>query len=207
MTMPFIPAANCARVDLVYSIGGVTCMNVFHVRKGSPFSLADLQALRGVVDTWDNATWKTARATACTLVRIKTKALDAEDSPFEDYFLPTPRAGTRASGALSNNVTFCIKLASNQIGRSARGRWYCVGLSSDSVASPTTMNTTVANAFVGYLQTLKTNLAAAGYTMTIVSYRHDKAWRAAAATYDVANIVAVDYNIDSMRRRLAGRGI
>lgn len=207
MSRPFIPAPNMASVELIYSVGGVTCENVFHVRKAAPFSLSDLQALRGVVDTWDNATWKGARSNACTLNRIKTKALDAPDSPFEDYFLAAPRAGTRASGTLSNNVSWCIKLASNSSGRSARGRWYMVGLSGDSVSSPTGMNTIVANAFIGYLVTLKSNLAAAGYTMCITSYRTDKAWRAEAVYYDVANIVAVDYNIDSMRRRLAGRGI
>jgi hypothetical protein len=205
---PFIPAPNCAQVALYYSSNGVTCVNVFNVSKGSTYSAADLVALRGVVDSWDNVTWKGSRATACSLFRIKCKALDTNSSPVDDYYLVTPRAGTIASGLMSGNVTLAFKLATARAGRSYRGRWYLVGITAANLGvTANQYNVASANAIVGWLNLLRTNLLAAGHTLGVLSYATDKAWRATAHFEPATNFVIVDYNIDSQRRRLTGRGI
>src|SRR5690349_4687518 len=127
VSRPFIPAPNCASVELIFLLNGEVVENTFHVRKGSPYSASDLSALRAIFDTWHSAHYKTAQGPAASLYRIRSKALDAVGSPIEDYFLPTPRAGTESGTNLPNNVTMAFKLSTGLAGRSYRGRIYVVG--------------------------------------------------------------------------------
>lgn len=204
---PFIPAPNCASVELIYSHATEISENVFHVQKGSPYSLSDLQALRATVDAWDNATGKQGRVGAATLNRIRTKALDTNSSPMEDYSLPTPRAGSIGSGvALPLNVAFCCKLATGLAGRSYRGRWYWGHLSSASMDDVGFMSAASVSAYVGFLTTLISDLADDGHTMVVVSYFNNGSWRTTAAATEILSVVAVDRALDSQRRRLPGRG-
>lgn len=208
MSHGFIPVANTASVELIYTVNGIVAENVLHVQKGSPYSLADLQAVRGIFDTWDNNTWRVDRANSATLNRIRSKALDSTGSPMEDYFLPTPRAGTFNSATLPSNVTWAIKLSTGLTGRSYRGRLYVVGLTAGHQAGTgNTVNTTWAARMVASLNTLLSTLASAGHTLGVVSYRANGAWRTSGVFTAGVSWVAVDYNFDSQRRRLTGRGI
>jgi hypothetical protein len=205
---PFIPAPNCASVELFYSFNAIIAENVFHVSKGSPFSGSDLVALRGVVNAWDSVTWAGSRSANVTIFRIRSKALDTNSSPVDDYYLPTPRAGTIGSATVPGNVTYAIKLATGLAGRSYRGRWYMVGLAGASLSTnPNQITPASSAALVTWLNTLMTNLASAGYTLGVLSYATGGAWRTTAHFQAATGFVAVDYNLDSQRRRLTGRGI
>jgi hypothetical protein len=206
MSRPFIPAPNTASVELIYTNAGEVNENVFHVYKGSPFSLSDLQALRGVVDTWDSTTGKTLRVNAATLIRIRTKALDTATSPTEDYFLPTPRAGTQSAPGQALNVAVCIKLGTGLTGRSNRGRWYFGNLWSGILSDAGHVALATVTGFVTGLTTLKSNLLTGGYTLCVTSFYNNHAWRTTAVNNAVTTIVGVDNSVDSMRKRLPGRG-
>lgn len=199
---PFIPNVNAASVELIYQYGSVVCENVIHIKKGSPYTLAELQAVRTVVINWWNATYKANIHTNVSLVRVRTKALDTNTSPMEDYTLPAASPGSVGGTGTTNAVSFCVKLASGLSGRSNRGRWYVAGLPNSATASTTQVSAAYAAAIVAALGTLKANLLANGDTLVISSYRHNKAWRAAANNEDVISIVAVDLTIDTQRRRL-----
>ena len=206
MSHPFIPAPNTASVEFIYQNASEYNENVIHVQKGSPFTFAQLQALRGVCDAWDNATGFNYRHVTAQLVRIRTKALDSNTSPIEDYFLPVPRGGAVGGNAVPLNVAFCVKLATGLQGRSYRGRWYLGNLGTPQITDAGhILPLTVAN-FPPALDLLRTNLAAAGYTQVITSYRNNGSWRTTAVNTPVTAAVAVDNAIDSQRRRLPGRG-
>lgn len=208
MAHAFIPVPDCARVELIYQVNGITAENVFNVHKASPYSLADLQALRGLVNTWDGATWQGFRGTGCTLQRIRTKALDTASSPTEDFFLPTPRPGTLSFTLLPANVTYAIKLTTGSAGRSFRGRLYMVGLTTAQLATVSNqVLTSTSNGAVAALNTLLSNLAAGGHTLGVISYRTGGAYRSTGVFTAAIGWTAVDLNLDSMRRRLTGRGI
>src|SRR5574338_875783 len=102
MPRPFIPVPNTASVELLYQIPSAIGENIFHVRKATPYSAADLVALRNLVNTWDSASWASRRSNSVTLFRIISKALDSLGAPFDDYALPTPRAGGTISGPAPN---------------------------------------------------------------------------------------------------------
>jgi hypothetical protein len=194
-------------VELIFSWNGEICENVFHVSKGSPFSAGDLVALRTVVNTWEAAQYTLFRSPAALLTRIRTKAMDTASSPMEDFALPVPRAGTQIGTALPNNVTYCLKLSTGLAGRSYRGRWYLVALTSTYYGADTNhISAAVSTNLVAMLTALKTALTAGGYTLGVVSFRADHAWRSTGVFTPATGFVAVDLALDSMRRRLAGRG-
>lgn len=193
---------------MVYSNNGVVAENVFHVRKGSPYSAADLVALRNLFNTWHQTSWSTYHTAYATLFRIRSKALDTASSPLDDYYLPIPRPGTNSVSGVPGNVTFCIKLSTGLAGRSYRGRLYWIGMGINQFgASLNQINPATATALVTSLNNFVATLAAAGHTLGVASYRADKAWRAVGVFTPALNWVAVNYDLDSMRRRLTGRGI
>lgn len=206
MSRPFIPVPNCASCELIYSHAGEVNENVFHVQKGSPFSLSDLQDLRDSANSWDSATGSTGRISSASLTRIRTKALDTNSSPMEDYSLPTPRPGTLTGVALPLNVAFCVKLATGLAGRSFRGRWYFGNLTHLSLADAGHLSLASANAYAGFMTTLISDLAGDGFTMVVVSYMADGVFRDEGLPTEITTAVAVDTSIDSQRRRLPGRG-
>lgn len=207
MSRPFIPAPNTASVEMIYTWAGVTCENIFHVYKGSPYSLADLQAVRALVWTWYTTSLRSLVTAGAALVRIRTKALDSDTGPLEDWAVTSGGQGTNTTGPNApNNATYCIKLSTGLSGRSARGRWYFVGLNMGNLSSSVDVSTGLRDALVNALNTLRTNLAGGGHTMCVTSYRHLNAWRTTAVNYDIVTAVGVDLHIDSQRRRLAGRG-
>lgn len=206
MAHGFIPVPHAARIELIYGYNGVTCENVLNVQKGSDYTLAQLQALRGTVDTWHSATGKQINSTGCILNRIRTKALHDAAAPTEDYTLPTPRAGTQAGTQMPANVTWCVKLATGLSGRNNRGRYYCIGLTSGFLGlTANQIGAAAAANIVTWLNALQTALAGAGHTLGVVSYYH-LGWRTTGQFTASTGFVAVDLNLDSMRRRLTGRG-
>jgi hypothetical protein len=208
MPRPFIPAPNCASIELIYAIPQAVAENIIHVQKGSPYSAGDLAALRTLIDNWDNTSWKTTRHAAASLSRIRTKALDSVGSAIEDYALPVPRVGTSGAASLPNNVTACIKLATGKTGRSFRGRLYVVGVGvSNLITGSQSLTGTYAAAVLNSLTTLKTNLLAAGHTLGVLSYRANGAWRSTALFTPATGWVWADVICDSRRNRLPGRGI
>jgi hypothetical protein len=207
MCAAFIPAPNTASVELIFTLNGQTCENVLHVQKSAPYDLAALQALRTLVQSWDNTSFRTIRGAGAVLVRIRTKALDTDSSPMEDYTLPSGQNGSfPGGGAQTNNVTFAVKLATGFSGRSARGRIYIVGVPAGAIAGVDVTSTWAAQV-VASVGTLISNLAAAsGQQLVVCSKFHNGTARPVAVNYVVTGAVAVDLHLDSMRRRLAGRG-
>jgi hypothetical protein len=207
MTRPFIPVPNVASFEMIYNVNGIIAENIIHIRRADPYTLADLQDMREVINDWDSDSWKNLRATSVYLTRIRGKALDTEASPVEDYPLPTARPGTSDSRVVSQNVTFCVKLSTGLTGRSQRGRLYVIGMMESALAANTNQVTSVyAGLVVTYLNDLLDRIADADGTLGVVSYRHDGEWRAEGQFTPAVNWVAVDLNVDSQRRRLTGRG-
>lgn len=202
MSRPFIPVVNTASVELIYSMLTETVENVFYVGKSSPYSLADLQAVRAIFDTWHQNYWSQGLSVGVALQRIRSKALDSLGSPFEDYSLATARSGAVGGSIHAGNVTFSIKKGTGLTGRSFRGRLYVTGIPNTLLTDANhVLSGTITN-WLSYLNTLKSTLLSAGHTMYIVSYRSNKDWRSSGLRTAITTFVAVDNALDSMRRRL-----
>lgn len=113
--------------------------------------------------------------------------------------------GTYPSEGAPGNVTIAIKRLSGLTGRSSRGRIYWQALPMGVLVN----NTVSAAAVLRYIDAIEAVDAAAvalGWTPVIVSRQQAGVVLTTGITYPIVTWQVDDVNIDSQRRRLAGRG-
>lgn len=204
-THPFIPVPDTARVRMVYLSNGSVVMNVFYWKGDAPLIAADLSGLVDEVHTAWVANIKPRIINTTTLQYIEATALDTEPGP--QVTATYNEAGGNTGTAAPNNVTLAIKFASGLTGRSSHGRMYWIGFSTSQISGDT-VNPTTAAAMVTAVSTFFDAVeTAVGLTHQIVSYCHAGAWRTTGVTTPVLSYLVTDDNLDSQRRRLAGRGM
>lgn len=210
MSRPFIPAPKTASYELFYQFGSYFMENIFHVQSDIDFTDAMLIEGATKICLWDTAYFRGFRINGCNLVNIRAKALHAPDAPIRDFLDGGNHLGSLGGAPLPANATYVTSLRTGLAGRSARGRWYWVGLSTSHTTGAYQVSAGTATTYQTYLWTLYGELGWGGLThpqdWVICSYRHDKAWRAEAVNYHVISMINTDLNLDSQRRRLAGRG-
>jgi len=132
---------------------------------------------------------------------VTVRGLDADpDISVEDT--TGAGAGTASGDILPTNVTLCFTLRTAFGGRSFRGRFYALPTGTGNLSGVDVFSTTYTAGIVTLLEDIKTDAAAAGWTMVIASRYHDKVKRAVAVTTAVTSIEARNRIVDSMRGRL-----
>jgi hypothetical protein len=108
---------------------------------------------------------------------------------------------------LPSNVTLAISFRTGFRGRSFRGRAYAVGLTEGQVTGDS-VSDAVATAYrehwEAFIASVQTDFP--GASLAIVSRCQDGAWLTTATVTPVETVL-VDPTVDSMRKRLKGRGI
>lgn len=164
-----IPIPNGVMVELIYLIGTNRVENVYHVTRGTPATLAELQALWGTFRTWEDGTAKASRGGQASLIHIVCTALDSANAPIYEAAVIPPIVGSIVSTAMPDVVSVAIKHTSGQQGRSQRGRTYWIGLTQASIAGGGFILQAAATAFQGVYNTLRTQLAIAGWQFCVAS--------------------------------------
>lgn len=213
MSQPFVPAPNTVQVEMVYKTNGGVAENVYHVKYAG--TLTDEHAFATALSTafaaWETAHGAVARSVQVSLTNIRVRDISAASSWVFEY--PQAIPGTDAQAACPDNVTVAIKWQTARGGRSYRGRSYHIGLPLDSILGDK-LGTAAAANFPTVYQALITGVSGASYTGTgatsanlaVVSKRQNKAWLSSAVVTPILTATLADTNLDSMRRRLAGRG-
>jgi len=203
--MAFVPAPNIVMVEIVALKDGQIIENRFHVDVLHVPTDADLGAIQPVVTAWISASYAPLLPAEVTITGLKLTSLHVQNGPFRTVSLSV--AGTQTGGAMPNEVTLCVSLRSAVRGRSARGRWYLLGVPKSAMATENRVSTTYRNAAVGALQTLITALGAISAPMMVVSYRNNNAPRVGGPVYFLILFsVTTDDVVDSQRRRRPGIG-
>lgn len=156
-------------VEMIYTMAGQRMQNVYHVTKGVPASSADLVALWTIFKDWENLSAKGTRASACVLVLITLTALDSAGAPFYEAGVVPNIAGAGAGMPMPSVASVTIKHTTGLAGRSFRGRSYWIGLLAAWQANADTIQQGIANTLAGYYNTLRTNLATAGWQFSVAS--------------------------------------
>jgi hypothetical protein len=128
-------------------------------------------------------------------------SLDTSDAPSVERFLAAPVDGSLTSNSLPNNVSLAIKFSTEQRGRARRGRMYFAGLT-DAQVEGNTVTVTAAGAITSAVRDMIQHLKSVTSTRHVVISRTTQP----ATITEVTDIGTADRNIDSQRRRLAGRG-
>lgn len=203
MPRPFIPVSHAASFDFVYLAGSYYMVNRLHLVKSTDYSLADLQSAREVLVNWATSYWSQCFSRSVSIIRVRSKALDKQNAPFEDYTVNPPIAGGIDGVLMPLSVSFSIRMSSGLQGRSTRGRLYVPGIVINDV-SGNNLTLSRADGIVSQLELLRELLIGdpKNGKLNIVSYRHNKAWRTTGQPYEVTSISYFDLRLDSQRRRL-----
>lgn len=205
-THGFIPAENTASLELIMTLSGQRVENALHVQYPGSITESYVRLLaEGAIAAW-LVELAPQMSEDVQLVLVRTKDLSSEDSFGFEVAPSTIYTGLLNQASLPGNVTVSTKFASGRTGRSYRGRAYWVGLSelqvtgnelADGVAEA------ISDAWESFFDAI---LATDGSPIhVVVSYCHDGSWRTTAQVTPVTNYTT-DGNVDSMRRRLNGRG-
>lgn len=203
----FIPAPNTARVRLIFDVPDGKAMNVLHFVKATPFDKDDLAALLTTIETAWDAQMSPLQSDQVELTQEVATDINSEDSFEVDRAPLISLVGGNPSPILPGNVTVATKFATGLAGRSNRGRSYHIGLCENQVvgnALVAGVADSIRDAWIDFAGAVHDSDLAAD--LAIVSYCNEGAWRTTAVVRPVSEFTT-ENNTDSMRSRLAGRGM
>jgi hypothetical protein len=206
-THGFIPAENTAKLAMYFDTSGGKSMNITHWRREHEWDPALLALLIADVATYWEANFSPLQASSIECTRMVATDLSHEAGYEVDMAPPTDLSGGNVSPAMPGNVTITTKFGTGLAGRSQRGRSYFVGLCENQCAGDfaqaglTDQITDAWTDLVGGVHDGDTEAK-----LAIVSYCSEGVWRTNAQVTDV-NSFTTEGTLDSMRSRLAGRGI
>jgi hypothetical protein len=203
--MAFIPLTGGYRWSAVYDFAGEACQNSLWFL-GPLGSVESVAALNGaMLDNWAAHVMPLLNP----LVRLDSTVAvswDTDVSPFDVLVPPDPVVGGQIGPCEANNVAFCLSLRTSLRGRSFRGRIYLPGISTNILADTNHVSVEFAGTAQEQVYEAFVSLAPEGFTPVVASFHFGGAPRAAGVGTPVINVIATDTVLDSMRRRLPGRG-
>lgn len=206
--MGFIPVPDVANVFIEFLLPD-------GVRAGNSIWVQDLQAgiggvrvtqLATLVEGWVKTQYQIQQSNQVSFVRLNVRDMTIENGSVLDKAINPATAGSQASPALPASVSYAVSFRTGVAGRSFRGRAYYVGLSEIAV-SGNYVNAPNAQAIVNQWENLRSVvLAPNDFNLVVVSRRANGAPRVTGVATTVTSIFAVDFRVDTQRRRLPGEG-
>lgn len=204
--MAHVLIPNTVKACFRMSRKGQTVCNVIHIDVGGTPNNSILQAVGSVLSTWAEDHLMPNTGSDTTLEVIELRDCTQHNGPGMDYTGGLPIVGSAPGSPLPNNSTVAIKKLSAQSGRSFRGRWFFNGFTDAQVDTSTDeVLTTFRDNLLTVFNELLTDVATAGFTAVIAS-------TISGGDPRVTGIVTpwvdsfVNLTLDSMRKRLPGRG-
>lgn len=203
--MPFVPAPNIVMCEILAQKDGQLIENRIMVNVFQEPVAANLTTLQNVLTSWCNLTYRTLLPADVTITGLKLTSLHEENA----VQLQTALAlvGTVALPAAPNETTYCLSLRTGVSGRSARGRFYWLGLALANIGTTNRVGALFRTNATAGLQALVTQIAAEGFAWVIVSFISGGVPRPGGPVYfPVLTVTTTDDIVDSQRRRRPGIG-
>lgn len=208
MATSFVPAPLIVEIQVLQRLFGQEVENTFYYDvEGEPTEAELTDLANKAIVQWINhmLNWQSGDL---TLVGAIATDLTTATSPSVQVST-TATPGLNDTPSMPGNVCLSVKRTTAARGRGARGRVYIAGIPPNAVVADG-VDTSYGDAVVGALNTIMANMAEAdtapagadsvlhrisgGVPLSEAVVRH-------TLSYGLA-----DYNLDSQRRRLAGRG-
>lgn len=201
--MAFVPVPATIKCSLFYTMQGIQAMNRIHVGVGSSLPTeADCATVAAAVANWWLSNCQALVPTTTSLRAVEAISIAEQNGPQATFSAGLPAAGTVISPALPNNVTVAVSLRTGLTGRSARGRWFWVGLSEGQVvenevsAGPLASIVAAMDALIGVIDGLAAD-------PLIISYVANGVPRPGGPVkFIITDALVVDSIVDSQRGRL-----
>jgi len=201
--MPFVAVPAAVKVSWFYTYNGQPCMNRLYVNRGESLpTAATCAAIAQQAADWWVGNARVLVPATCELRLTEAVSVAEQNGPSATFSSGLPSVGTHASPALPGNVTICVSLRTGLTGRSARGRWYWVGLAEDQVAG-NVLDAGVAVSITGAIDNLLTAMGDISSAPLIVSFQNNGVPRPGGPVkFFITDALMVDTTIDSQRGRL-----
>jgi hypothetical protein len=184
---------------------GQEIVNTFYATMAG-YALADLETLAAALDTWVHETWAPLMPLNWAYQNVTVRGLNAAVDVEAVGDTNTGDVGNMGV-CTANNIAIAIKRSSGFTGRAARGRIYVpIGIS--GIATGTNnVSVGLAGYLVDALDAMDDIISANGFLPVIVHRVSAGVPLATAVVYTLVEWVVVNNVLDSMRRRLPGRGV
>lgn len=203
--MAFQAAPDCAEAVIQGELFGEACYNTLNFKSAAPYTQADVDALAVAVTTaWLAGAFQACLSPGYTFVGTQVRGLTSVND-LESFSSGANTAGSATGSALPNNAAWTIKFTTGLTGRSARGRNYISGWTTQFVTT-NTLDLAAANDFIATYLDIQTEAGIEGWTWGVLSRQTAGAPRTTAVLFPINNVSFSDLTMDSMRRRLPGRG-
>jgi hypothetical protein len=203
--MAFQAVPNTIQCDVVFLLFGQRIENVYHVEVPGGVDAPTIVDTASEVGNWVMDTLMPSLSHNLTFLLVEATNLSIEGGGTATFAPTTPVPGGSGDSSMPGGTAFCVSLRTAESGRSHRGRKYISGLAVSQISGNQVL-TAYGNALVAAIAELISVLSAVGKLLVVVSRVLDGVERVVGITTAVTAAVAVDYNIDSQRRRLTGRG-
>jgi hypothetical protein len=198
--MAFIPVSDGYRFKLHFKdLAGNQALNVIWLREESESaSVARLNGIATVIETWAGAHWDTVSSNQWELFRIEGQDMQTEFGFYTDVAVSV--SGANDVDPAPSEVTVAVSLRTGKAGRSFRGRLYHVGLD-DAAFDGDYLSPSHMAAIIAAYEELKDALELIDITWCIASFYADGVARAAGLLTPITTITITDNIVDSMRSR------
>lgn len=196
----FIPAPNCALIEVLGSQAGWPCEWTIGARFGSAYSLTNLTALAAAIDGWFNESMLPLQSASTTYEGITVRGLSSEEDLRYDLSEPLP--GGNGSDPVPAQVALCATKLTGFTGRSARGRMYIWGLADDSLFDERHITDARQTAYGTAMTALLAAITGEEWEPVVISYFTAGAPRVTASVRIITDLIIRDTRLDTQRRRV-----
>lgn len=208
--MPFIPVNNAAKAALHFQSFGQQCVNTLWFIKDGGWNETDLNDLCVALNSWVIAELLPLASNDTTFSGTSAVDMSAEGQEGVEVPVSPAEEGGNIVAGLPNNVTAAVKFLTGFTGRSNHGRNYFVGLGENQAVGNTLSDSAQSAILAAYdeLGTYLVGLAASHVVASLYSGvdSEGKPIPRVAGVVKTVTQYAMDNLLDSMRRRLTGRG-
>lgn len=204
--MPFVPNPLVAQVNLNCTYDNQECTNTMYFAQPTAFTAAALETLTSAVAVYWLTHMLPLQSFQVHLVSVKAQRLGSPTDLVHTYLFDSPSDGGNTSPALPNNVSLAIGFKTGLSGRSNQGRNYWIGLTENQVVGNQVASGTVDDIIDAYTDMFVNMPADNDWTPVVYSRYHNGSARATGLATPITSVVVTNSTVDSMRRRLPGRG-
>jgi len=204
--MAFQPAVDCAEAIISYATPGGINLNVVNFKYATVYDQEAIDDLAAAIDGVVGVDFLPLIAGDSVYVSTHVRGL-ASTVDLESLNVASSDNGGASGGALPTNAAYCLSLRTGLTGRSARGRFYTVAMTTAHQATADTVTTTYRDAWIAALESMQSAASGVGWTWGVLSRQNNGVVLSSAVLRAITVVFGVNLDIDSQRRRLAGRGM
>lgn len=194
-----------AQFNIRYSLHGERCENTLYFFRTTGWAPSTLLAHCSYLANWFTTGPRAQLVDDLVLREVYGVDLTSQNASAATQAIANDPGGPHVQEGMPNNVALCISFRTPNRGRSYRGRNYISGFHEGQVTG-NVISSTVAEAIRAAYQILIDDGEAGSPQWCVVSRYSNKLPRAVGIYTLISAVVVTDVYVDSMRRRLPGRG-